>query len=167
MINQIFKYDFKVFPILIIILYVPIHILEEALNNFPEWMSSFYGLPIVLSYPHWLINNLFFFVFLLLGLVLFLKKEKYLFLGVGILFWSVMNCLEHIIGTFILLKISPGFYSGLLFLLVATLGILKLNHEGKLNKRLIVYSLIASLMYWAIPMVLIVLTGNFWLKLLY
>lgn len=167
MTNIFNKYEFRVYPILIVILYVPIHILEEALNNFPEWMSSFYGLPIVLNYPHWLINNLFFFLSLIVGLVFFLTKEKYLYLGVGILFWSIMNSFEHIIGSLIFLKIAPGFYSGLLFILVSVIGFYKLRNDGKLNIKLLVISFISSLLYWIIPISLIVLTGNIWLKTLY
>ena len=167
MTNFFNKYEFRIYPILIIILYVPIHILEEGLNNFPEWMSSFYGLPINLNYPHWLINNLFFFLSLIVGLRLFLTKEKYLYLGVGILFWSIMNSFEHIIGSLILLKIAPGFFSGLLFILVSVIGFYKLSYDGKLNKKLFLISFISSLLYWIIPISLIVLTGNVWLKILY
>lgn len=162
-----YKYDFKVFPILILVLYVPFHLIEEGLNKFPEWMSEFYGLPIVLSYPHWLINNLFFFITLTIGLILFLKNKKFLFLGIGILIWAILNALEHIVGTFMYSRVSPGLFTGLLFLLVAIFGLLKLKRDNVLNKRLVLQSVLASFLFWIIPIGIIILTGNIWLKILY
>ena len=161
------KFKFKIFPILIILLYVPFHIVEEALNNFPEWMSNQYGLPIILNYPHWLINNLFFFLTLLIGLLFFLKSEKYLYLGIGILLWSLINSFEHIVGTVINSNVSPGFYTGLLFILISIFGILKLINDRRLNTKIVIFSFLSALLYWIIPISLIILTGKFWLKILY
>ena len=167
MINKFYDLDFRVFPILILVLYVPFHILEEALNGFPEWMSKQYGLPIVLSYPHWLINNSFFFITLTIGLYFFLKSEKYLFMGVGILIWSMMNGLEHIVGSILTSGIVPGFYTGILFIVISIIGFSKLKHESGLTMKLLIVSFLFGLLYWFIPIGLIILTGNYWLKLLY
>ena len=167
MTDKFYNLNFKVFPISIMILYVPFHILEEALNGFPEWMSKQYGLPIVLSYPHWLINNSFFLFTLVIGLFFFLRNEKYLFLGIGILIWSMMNGLEHIVGSILTSSVAPGFYTGLLFLAVSTIGLVKLKYENKLTIKLLAISFLFGLLYWIIPFALIVLTGNYWLKILY
>ena len=68
------KIDFKWFPIALIVAYVPVHLLEEALGNFPIWMSNHYNLPNPLSYPHWLINNSFFLLTLLVGLYIYSRN---------------------------------------------------------------------------------------------
>jgi len=44
------------------------------LGNFPIWMSNHYNLPNPLSYPHWLINNSFFLLTLLVGLYIYSRN---------------------------------------------------------------------------------------------
>ncbi len=159
--------NFRIFPILIIIIYIPFHILEEAFGNFPDWMSRVYGLPISLNYPHWLINNVFFFGALTVGIIFFLKNDKYIYLGIGILFWAMMNSFEHIIGSLIFMKLSPGFFTGLMFLFTSIIGIVTLINKKKITKRVFAASILSAALYWAIPIGLIVLTGKIWLSLLY
>ncbi len=60
MMTKLKQIDFKYFPIAVIIIYVPFHLLEEAIYNFPLWMFEHFNLPKPLSYPHWLINNAFY-----------------------------------------------------------------------------------------------------------
>ena len=157
--------DFKYFPVITIIIYVPFHLLEEALNNFPLWMSTHYNLPKVLSYPHWLINNGFFFLTLLAGLAIFLSnKARFVAFGIGILVWALMNSLEHILFTIIDLKISPGFYSAILFLSISLLGFTKLYFDKSLRIKLVLQSVLIGIGYWVIPISMILLTGNYWVK---
>ncbi len=42
MIRFLKKIDFKYFPILALIIYIPFHLVEEALGDFPIWMRSHY-----------------------------------------------------------------------------------------------------------------------------
>ena len=154
--------DFKYFPLATIIIYVPFHLLEEAINNFPLWMSTHYDLPKVLSYPHWLINNAFFFLTLLIGLLVFLSnKTRFMSLGLGILIWALMNSFEHILFSIIDLRLSPGFYTAILFLSISFLGFRKLYYENLLSAKLVLQSLFIGIGYWAIPISMILIFGNY------
>jgi hypothetical protein len=154
--------DFKYFPFIALIVYVPFHLLEEALNNFPLWMSTNYNLPIILSYPHWLINNGFFFITLLGGLLIFYSnKIRFLAFGTGILIWSFINSIEHIFFSVIDLETSPGFYTAILFLLLSLVGIAKLYFDGLLRIKLLLQSILLGIGYWVIPISMILLSGNF------
>jgi hypothetical protein len=153
--------DFKYFPIGLVVLYVPFHLLEEAIFNFPLWMYGHYNLPKPLSYPHWLINNSLFFITLLIGLLIFFKdKSKFLLFGFGILIWGFMNSMEHIVFSILDYKLSPGFYTSLLFLFIFILGFLKLFQTGILNKILFFKSIGIALIYWIVPFIFIILMGS-------
>ena len=158
--------DFKYFPIIIMIIYVPFHLLEEALNNFPEWMSNHYNLPKILSYPHWLINNGFFFLTLLVGLAIFLRnKVQFAAFGIGILVWGLMNGLEHILFTIIDFKVSPGLFTAILFMMISLLGFIKLYIDKSIRIKLVLQSVIIGIGYWVVPISLILLNGTFLVKL--
>ena len=158
--------EFKYFPIIAIIVYVPFHLLEEALNNFPLWMSTHYNLPKVLSYPHWLINNGFFYITLLAGLLIFLRNNiRFRAFGTGVLVWAIMNSLEHIVFSIIDLKISPGFYTALVFLSISLLGFVKLYYDNSLRIKLILQSILIGIGYWVIPIGMILVFGNYLVQL--
>jgi hypothetical protein len=162
MITVLSNIEFKYFPLITLIIYVPFHLLEVALNNFPLWMSTHYNLPIILSYPHWLINNGFFFITLLVGLLIFyMNKIRFLAFGIGILIWSFINSIEHIFFSVIDLETSPGFYTAILFLLLSLLGIAKLYFDGLLRIKLLLQSILIGIGYWVIPISMILLSGNF------
>ncbi len=162
MIRILKNIDFKYFPIIAIITYVPFHLLEEALNNFPLWMSTHYNLPIVLSYSHWLINNSFFFLTLLVGLFIYLKdKTRFLPAGVGILIWIFLNSMEHITFSVIDLKAVPGLCTAIIFLVISLLGFVKLYIDKLLNIGLIWKSILIGIGYWIIPFIMILLSGNY------
>ena len=158
--------EFKYFPIIVMIIYVPFHLLEEAQGNFPVWMSAQYNLPKVLSYHHWLINNGFFFITLLAGLLMFISnKTRFLVFGIGILFWAFINSIEHILFTVIDLKPSPGFYTALLFLIISSLAVAKLYFDKSLNFKLILQSILVGIGYWIIPIIMILAAGNYLVQL--
>jgi len=157
--------DFKYFPIMVIFIYVPFHLLEEAYLNFPLWMFEHYTMPKQLSYPHWLINNVIFLTGLIIGLTIFLKnKTKYLFFGFGILIWGFMNSMEHIVFSILDFKLSPGFYTSLLFLVVFAFGIKKLYQKKLISKGLVVKSIFIAISCWIVPIVIIVSIGNYLVK---
>ena len=158
--------EFKYFPIIALIVYVPFHLLEEALNNFPQWMSTHYNLPIILSYPHWLINNGFFLITLLAGLLIFYSnKIRFISFGIGILIWSLINSIEHIFFSIIDLQTSPGFYTALVFLSISLLGFVKLYYDNSLRIKLILQSILIGIGYWAIPIGMILVFGNYLVQL--
>jgi hypothetical protein len=160
------RIDFKWFPIGIIIFYVPFHLLEEAIFNFPLWMYEHYGLPKPLSYPHWLINNSIFLIVLLTGQIIYNNnRDKNLFLAIGILLWAIMNSMEHIIFTLADLKVTPGFYTAILFLIISVAGFAKLSIDNKLNARIILKSLIAAISYWLVSFTIIILFGTLLMKI--
>ncbi len=162
MLTKINQIEFKYFPVLCLFVYVPFHLLEEALGNFPLWMSEHYSLPKTLSYPHWLINNSIFFFIILIGLLIYFRdRTKYLPLGVGILVWSFMNGMEHVVFSVIDMKASPGIVTAVLFLLISGFGFLKLKQDDLIGKRLIFNSIFAGIGYWAIPIIIIVSVGKY------
>jgi len=153
--------EFKYFPIITLIVYVPFHILEEALNNFPLWMSAHYNLPKILSYPHWLINNGFFFITLLAGLLIFISdKIRFFSFGVGVLIWAFSNSIEHILFSIIDLKTSPGLYTAILFLSISFLGFAKLHFDNSLRTKLILPSILICIGYWIMPISMILVSGK-------
>lgn len=165
MIHFLKNIEFKYFPILGIIAYIPFHLLEEAIGDFPYWMSTHYNLPKVLSYPHWLINNGIFFVVLLLGLFVFLKNtKKNLAFGIGIVIWIFLNSIEHIAFSFLDQKASPGIFTAFFFLLISVLGFIKLNME-KVSPKTILKSILVGIAYWVIPIGIIVLVGSYLVKI--
>lgn len=104
------KLPFKYFPLMIILVYAPFHLLEEAWFNIPQWMFEHYKLPQPLSYPHWLINNFVFLVVLVAGLMIFFKNpQKNRTFGVGIIFWALMNSMEHLVFSLYDLQLSQDF----------------------------------------------------------
>jgi glycosyltransferase involved in cell wall biosynthesis len=156
---------FKWFPVAIVLIYVPFHLSEEALGNFPLWMFEHYGMPEPLSYPHWLLNNGIFLTVLLTGLILFLKSpEKRIIFGTGILLWGIMNSFEHIIFTIADQKISPGFITSFLFLLIGISGLVYLSRRKAAGVKLLLKSFGIALAYWGTAFLFIILIGLYLMR---
>lgn len=47
------------FVIITLVIYMPFHLFEEALGNFPKWMYEHKWLPYHMTYGHWMSNNIF------------------------------------------------------------------------------------------------------------
>jgi len=157
--------DFKFFPIGLIIMYIPFHLLEEAFNNFPLWMAEHYNFQKPLSYPHWLINNSIFLLVLLVGLIIYYRNRvKYLPFGLGILIWGFMNSLEHIVFSVYDLKISPGFYTSILLLAISIIGFIKLKQDKLLKPSMLLKSLLIAISYWIFPIILFMIIGLYLVK---
>ncbi|MBN2260736.1 MAG: HXXEE domain-containing protein [Clostridiales bacterium] len=166
MMTKLRQIDFKFFPIAVIILYVPFHLLEEAFNNFPLWMAEHYNFERPLSYPHWLINNLIFLIILLIGLFLYNRnRAKNLPFGLGILIWALLNTIEHIVFSIIDLRISPGSYTSILFLVVTLFGFLRLKQEKLLNFPIVLKSILIAMAYWIVPIAAFMIIGSFLVKI--
>ena len=146
---------------LTIIVYVIFHITEEALGNFPIFMTNNWGIPDI-GYARWLYHNIIFFLpVLLIAFMIFLINEtKYYSFGLGISFWGVLNFLEHSFYTIKNLHISPGFYSALLFLVlgISTLYIAVKNNE--LTRKRIITAIFLSVIYWGISIVLVLFLAS-------
>ena len=159
--------DFKWFPVALIVIYVPFHVLEEAIFNFPLWMFEHYKLPQALSYPHWLINNSIFLFDLLIGLIIYNRDRiKHLSFGLAIVIWAFMNSMEHMAFTIIDLKISPGYYTAILFLIISVIGFIKLRVEKILKPALFLKSVLIAIGYWVVSFLIIIVLGLYLVKLL-
>ena len=154
--------QFKLIPILGLSI-LPFHVLEEYIGNYPVFLHTHYHTPRVLSYPHWLVNNLLFFLTLSIGLLVFLKdSKKNLPFGLGIIIWLFINFLEHTINSLLDHKLSPGIITSILFLICVILSILTITYN-KMPVQ-IKKSFIIGVLYWIIPITLILPLGILLLK---
>jgi hypothetical protein len=146
----------KVYIALIIIIYFPFHLLEEALGDFPAWMKEHKWMPEKLTYGHWFAKNVFFYYSLLLLALLcyLLLGDRFSFIGIGILIWGLINCLDHLIYSILDRKISPGLFTGLLYLIVFLLGFYSLYRSDQLDIVLIIMSVFMGLLYAFVPVLL-------------
>jgi hypothetical protein len=113
-------------------------------------------IPEKISYGHWMANNVFFYLPVLqIGFITFFFKREFLFIGIGILFWGIINLIDHLIYTIIDRKRSPGIYTGILFALASIAGIISISN--KLTTVTIILSLILAIIYIFFPILLSVI----------
>jgi len=156
------RISFKWFPGALLITYFPFHLIEEALYNFPGWMSEQYGLSKPLSYPHWLINNFIFLTVLLTGFIIFFRNQaKNIAFGIGILIWGFMNSCEHIVFSVIDQKFSPGIITAFLFLIISVSGMIKLIKDKAIHPKNIIKSVFIAISYWVVSFASIISAGKF------
>jgi hypothetical protein len=75
------KLNYELLMWIILFIYIPIHLFEEAIGNWPDWMVKHKYTSVKLSYGHWMAGNIFFyFPLLLTGIIL------YHFLGDNLIF---------------------------------------------------------------------------------
>lgn len=109
--------NIQTFIILNLIIYLPFHLFEEAVGDFPRWMYEHKWLPYHMTHGHWMSNNLFlYYPMLLISAFLFFVSEHFICFGVGILVWGIINFGDHFFYTIKDKKISPGLITGILFL---------------------------------------------------
>lgn len=112
------------FILINLVIYLPFHLFEEALGDFPKWMFDHKWLPYHMTHGHWMANNLFlYYPMLILSLFLFLAKDMFLPFGIGILIWGVINFGDHFFYTIKDRKISPGLITGFLFFFNSIAGL--------------------------------------------
>ncbi len=136
--------------------YIPLHLLEEALGNWPEWMYKHKYTSSKLSYGHWMAGNIFFFFPLLLsGIILYhFLGNTIFFLGLGVIFWGLLNFFEHFVFTIIDKKTTPGLFSSGLFLVVGIITIFKMVEGKDIGVLAIILAIIMSLVYAGVPILL-------------
>lgn len=150
---NLLNFNIQYFMVGILIIYIPFHLLEEALGDFPTWMKEHKWIPEKITYGHWMANNLFFYLpLLLIGLIGFhFGGDRLLFLGVGIIVWGLINCFDHIIYTIKDRRISPGLFTGLIFGVISVLALFKLYMDSILTIGTLVVSIITGLIYAFLP----------------
>jgi len=150
----------------IIIIYIPFHLLEEAVGNFPEWMYQHKWIPEKISYGHWMANNLFFYLpLLLLGSIVSFFNPTLSFLGTGILIWGFINFCDHAIYTIIDHKKSPGILTGAIFAVVSVFALMKMYHARYLSLGSIFLSVGVSIAYALLPVLLSMLFHKIFKKI--
>ena len=82
------------FVIITLAIYMPFHLFEEALGNFPKWMYEHKWLPYHMTY-----------------------------FGIGIIMWGFINFGDHFIYTIKDKKLTAGLITGTLFLINSIFGI--------------------------------------------
>lgn len=112
------------FVFLNLVIYLPFHLFEEAIGDFPRWMYEHKWLPYHMTHGHWMANNLFiYYPMLLISVFLYVFNGKLTCFGVGILIWGIINFGDHFFYTIKDRKVSPGLISGALFLANSVLGL--------------------------------------------
>lgn len=139
---------------LILVLYIPIHIAEEAAGNFPAWMRRHKWTPDQLSYSHWMAGNLFLFYPLLLAAFLLYLFCGIRFLGGGILIWGIVNCVEHLAYTVHDRKKSPGLFTGLLFGADSAAGLLSFSRQSCFDTGFLTASIVSGIVLFFVPILL-------------
>jgi hypothetical protein len=165
-IERLGKKNYRLFHFILIllILYVPFHVLEEYLGYFPVWLAMHYGLPKAPSYAHWLINNGIFFSCLLISFFIYkFNGEKFKSLGFGLIIWFFMNSLEHIGFTITDHAASPGLISATFFFGVSVLATRMVLVNKEITLKQIGWAVPFGLLNWVVPIVIIVSVGT-WLQ---
>lgn len=107
-----------------LVIYLPFHLFEEGVGDFPKWMYEHKWLPHHMTHGHWMANNLFlYYPPLLLSAFLFVFHKKLACFGVAVLIWGIINFGDHFFYTLKDRKISPGLITGTLFLINSVLGL--------------------------------------------
>lgn len=145
------------FILAVLILYIPFHLLEEALGNFPLWMKDHGYTPVKKSYGFWMAGNIFFFYPLLVlsALLYHFDNKTFLFAGFSVLLWGIFNFLEHLFFTIKDAKVSPGLYTGILYAVIGGAGIYKLYQEGLLTFMMFFIAVIVALINIITPGVIL------------
>jgi len=144
--------DLTYYVFSLIIIYIPFHIFEESLGNFPESMYKHKWIPERITYGHWMANNIFFYLpVLLLGSIIFHFNHQMEILGIGVLFWGIINFIDHLFYSIVDRKISSGFFTGILFIFISVTGLISIKNE--LTLPVVIISIFISVGYTIIPIV--------------
>jgi hypothetical protein len=156
------KFDFIFYVIAAIILYIPFHLFEEAMGNFPLWMKEHKYTPVLKTYGFWMAGNLFFYYPLLLtcAVICFFAGESFIATGLAVLIWCGINFLEHLFFSLKDKKASPGLYTSILFLAVCILGIYRAYELGLLTPISVILASIIAIICAVLPAPLQKYLGN-------
>ncbi len=136
--------------------YVTVHLVEEWWFGFPAWAEVRWGIPGYTVFK-WLLHNVYFAFFLAAGYVVYrINRDKFLFAGLGIVIWGLLNSINHIVFTIIFLEYSPGLFTGLIFAAFAVLAYRRVREMERLSWKTMVPSILAGLFYWGAPIVLFI-----------
>jgi hypothetical protein len=140
--------------LLAIIIYGSLHLLEEGLMGFPAWAQENWGIPDY-TLARWLTHNFFFLGCQLVCLLIYLRNRHPAW-PLGIIFWGVLNTLNHSVFWIITSAYTPGFFTGLVFLVFLWLMIRELRRSRLMTARLTVQALLVGIGLWVVPAILFV-----------
>lgn len=149
-----------------LIIYLPFHMFEEALGDFPKWMYEHKWLPYHMSHGHWMANNVFlYYPLLLISFFLFIFfKNMFICCGIAILIWGIINFGDHFFYTLKDRKISPGLLTGTLFLINSLCGIYSwIKTDGFSTLHLVLGLLVGGILFGG-PMGLCIIAYPFFEK---
>jgi hypothetical protein len=159
--NNVDKLKFYINSILLV--YMPLHVLEEALGNWPLWMKAHHYTPYVISYGQWLAVNIFLYLpLLLIGVGLYRwQPKKFLFAGIAVLVWGFLNALEHIGFTLVDLRWTPGILTASCFGMLSLLGIKSLHNLHVSFPKVIVPSILTAVLFAGLPVMIQIIYGSY------
>ncbi len=153
------------FVILNLVVYLPFHLFEEAIGDFPRWMYEHKWLPYHMTHGHWMANNLFiYYPMVLLSTFLSTVSNNFACFGVGVLIWGVINFGDHFFYTIKDKKVSPGLITGVLFLINSGFGLRTFVLSDLFSVTHLLVGIIIGGILFGLPIGLCVLTYEFFDK---
>lgn len=155
------------FVILDIIIYMPFHLFEEAAGDFPNWMYIHKWLPYHMTHGHWMANNIFiYYPLILMPALLFCFNRTFVFCGVAVLVWGIINFADHCFYTIKDRKISPGLLTGVLFLVNSVTGLSVFINSGSFSAAGMAAGVVTGIILFILPMGLCVVLYGFFEKII-
>lgn len=146
-------------------IYMPFHLFEEAIGDFPKWMYEHKWLPHHMSHGHWMANNVFvYYPPLLISVLLFMLSPSLVCFGIGIMVWGVINFGDHFFYTIKDKKVSPGLITGILFLVNSGLGLKTFILSNNFSVIQLLLGILIGGALFGLPIGLCVVTYNFFEK---
>ncbi len=153
------------FVILNLAVYLPFHLFEEAIGDFPKWMYEHKWLPYHMTHGHWMANNLFiYYPMVLLSSFLFTLGKHFACFGVGVLIWGVINFGDHFFYTVKDKKVSPGLITGVVFLINSVFGLKTFVLSDLYSAAHLAAGIVIGGILFGLPIGLCVLTYKFFDK---
>ncbi len=153
------------FIILNLVVYLPFHLFEEAIGDFPKWMYEHKWLPYHMTHGHWMANNLFiYYPMVLLSAFLSTVSDSFACFGVGVLIWGVINFGDHFFYTIKDKKVSPGLITGVLFLINSVFGLRTFVLSDVFSVTHLLVGIMIGGILFGLPIGLCVLTYKFFDK---
>ena len=153
------------FIILNLVIYLPFHLFEEAIGNFPKWMYEHKWLPYHMTHGHWMANNLFiYYPLLLISVFIYIINNQFVCFGVGIFIWGIINFGDHFFYTIKDKKMSPGLITGLLFLANSAIGLRNFIISNFFSVQHLVIGILIGGILFGLPMGLCIILYKFFDK---
>ncbi len=141
----------------IIVVFGCFNVFEKGMAEWPAYVSATWRLEAI-SYPRWLFID---FVYELVLLAAFFayraNRERYLFIGMGVLAFGAFMALFHLIITIGYLNYAPGVISAVCgFVPLAVLGMKKARAMGRLTPATVAGAGLTGLAIFLLPYLIIV-----------